>query len=127
MGESKGSGAAKAGPLSILSHLLANPPTEGGRNNWLAKVAGHYAKELKHQDAFEETIRGLASRLVLRMRRSKKLIKSIWTAEQSKKAAAHTAPGGGALIDVTIEPREILAQTLASIVEAERPAEHLRP
>lgn len=29
---------------SLLSSLLGNPPAEGGRNEWLARVAGHYAK-----------------------------------------------------------------------------------
>ena len=34
-------------PRSVLSHLLTHPPEgEGGRNNWLAKVAGHYARHM---------------------------------------------------------------------------------
>lgn len=31
-----------------LADLLREPPVEGGRNDWLTKVAGHYAK--KHRD-----------------------------------------------------------------------------
>lgn len=34
---------------SMLSSLLANPPSEGGRNVWLNKVAGHYAKAYRTQ------------------------------------------------------------------------------
>lgn len=29
---------------SMLSSLLSNPPAEGGRNEWLTRVCGHYAK-----------------------------------------------------------------------------------
>lgn len=32
---------------SSLSALLADPPAEGGRNDWLTKVAGHYAKKYR--------------------------------------------------------------------------------
>lgn len=39
-----GSSEGGAQVRSLLSSLLANPPTEGGRNEWLAKVCGHYAK-----------------------------------------------------------------------------------
>lgn len=35
-----------------LADLLANPPAEGGRNDWLAKVAGHYART-EHRRAGE--------------------------------------------------------------------------
>jgi len=42
-------GASRSGPGGTgkpghLSSLLADPPAEGGRNEWLARVAGHYAK-----------------------------------------------------------------------------------
>ena len=86
----------KTGPSSLLSHLLANPPEEGARNTWLTKVAGHYAKELKHQDAFEETIRGLGNGIGLDEDEIEKLIRSIWGAEQAKqgRAAPDTPPEG---------------------------------
>lgn len=35
-----------------LAQLLADPPAEGGRNDWLTKVAGHYAK--KYRDNFDD-------------------------------------------------------------------------
>ncbi len=96
VGEKKGSSKERSGPSSLLSHLLANPPEEGGRNNWLARVAGHYAVELKHQDAFEETVRGLGQQINLEDDEIEKLIKSIWNAEQAKagKAAPEDAPEG---------------------------------
>ena len=40
----KGDGSETTTGRSILSHLLKNPPAEGGRNEWLTKVCGHYAK-----------------------------------------------------------------------------------
>jgi hypothetical protein len=94
-GEAKGK-TKVSGPSSLLSHLLANPPEEGGRNNWLARVAGHYAVELKHQDAFEETVRGLGQQIGLEEPEIEKLIKSIWEAEQAKegRAAPDAAPEG---------------------------------
>ena len=103
-------------PSSLLSHLLANPPEEGNRNVWLSRVAGHYAVELKHQDAFEETVRGLGQSVGLENDEIEKLIQSIWNAEQAKQAAT-----GLQLICVAIEPREILAQALAAIVKANNP------
>lgn len=42
------------GVSSLLVSLLSHPPTEGGRNDWLARVAGHYAKQYRNQwDLFE--------------------------------------------------------------------------
>ena len=92
VGEKKGSETKASGPSSLLSHLLANPPEEGGRNNWLARVAGHYAVELNHQDAFEETIRGLGQQIGLEDAEIEKLIKSIWEAEQAKVGKAPPEP-----------------------------------
>lgn len=76
-------------PRSLLSHLLANPP-EGdgsGRNVWLSKVAGHYAKHIPHRDAYETLVRQAADQLdpPLPEPEVKKLLPSIWNAEQAKK------------------------------------------
>jgi putative DNA primase/helicase len=79
-------------PASMLSHLLANRPDEGGRNNWLARVAGHYAVQLPWKDAYEETVRGLGRELGLEAAEIEKLITSIWEAEQAKQAKLAAAP-----------------------------------
>jgi hypothetical protein len=42
---------APTGDKSSLSSLLSDPPAEGGRNDWLTKIAGHYAR--KHRDNFD--------------------------------------------------------------------------
>lgn len=50
-GSRRGTGADVRG---MLPRLLNNPPPEGGRNDWLARVAGHYAKQFKGQrEAYE--------------------------------------------------------------------------
>jgi hypothetical protein len=67
-----------------LSHLLDHPPEEGGRNNWLAQVAGHYAAHIPHQDAYEAMVRQAAAPLGLEDAEVDKLIRSIWQSERSK-------------------------------------------
>lgn len=46
----------KRTPGSTLAGLLADPPEEGGRNNWLTKVCGHLAKLWPGpmEDAYEQ-------------------------------------------------------------------------
>lgn len=56
-GAKAGLRSIQGGPASTgrsqLSDLLSNPPGEGGRNDWLIKVAGHYAKRYaKEPDLF---------------------------------------------------------------------------
>lgn len=71
---------------SMLTWLLEHPPTDGERNVWLSRVAGHYAKHIPHRDAYDHLVKdawhrhapGLAEDEVL------KLIDSIWNSEQAK-------------------------------------------
>jgi hypothetical protein len=35
---------------SLLVGLLSSPPAEGGRNEWMARVAGHYAAQYRKQE-----------------------------------------------------------------------------
>jgi hypothetical protein len=78
------------GARSILTHLLQNPPSEGGRNVWLSKVAGHYAKYIPHEDAFAQMVWDANSRLFppLPDEEVQKLIDSIWDTEQAKQGKA---------------------------------------
>lgn len=46
---------------SILNHLLKNPPAEGGRNEWLTKVCGHYAKHFRKQPDLYFTMVAMAN------------------------------------------------------------------
>lgn len=73
---------------SMLARLLADPPqTVGGRNEWLARVAGHYAKQHRSMaDLYEvECLR--ANNMMnppLDEAEYTKTVESIWRTEQSK-------------------------------------------
>lgn len=70
---------------SMLSHLLANPPTEGGRNVWLARVAGHLAKAIEHVDAYHELVRLANDSLSSPLDEDewRKVAGSLWITEQA--------------------------------------------
>ena len=71
---------------SLLTHLLQNPPSEGNRNMWLSKVAGHYAKHIPHEDAFAQMVWDANAKLGIPLPDDEveKLIDSIWNTEQAK-------------------------------------------
>lgn len=98
-------------PRSVLSHLLSHPPEgEGNRNVWLAKVAGHYAKHLPFQDAFEIHVREAAGKLnpPLPEEEIAKMLESIWTSEKAKegKAVPEADDEEDAWRENLVEPRE---------------------
>lgn len=71
---------------SILSHLLSHPPQEGGRNEWLTKVAGHYAKTYRKQPDLYRTSLEIANNLLddpLDGAEFEKTLASIWNMETS--------------------------------------------
>jgi AAA domain/Bifunctional DNA primase/polymerase, N-terminal/Primase C terminal 1 (PriCT-1) len=83
--ESSSAGAGRSGGLADL--LAAPPRGEGsGRNNWLAQVAGGYARHIPYRDAYEASVRAAAALLdpPLPEVEVAKLIPSIWNAEQAK-------------------------------------------
>jgi len=69
---------------STLAALLAEPPNEGGRNDWLTKVAGHYAKQLTHHDAYLESVHLAAQSTRPPLPEWRKVADSVWKAEQAK-------------------------------------------
>jgi hypothetical protein len=78
-----GTGAG-GGTRSLLARLLANPPAEGGRNDWLAKVAGHYAKQFHEaHDAYSQLTADANQKLnpPLDEAEFNKTINSIWESE----------------------------------------------
>lgn len=67
-----------------LSGLLQNPPKEGGRNDWLTRVAGHYAKMHRTmEDVYRVHVlkanEGLETPLPLE--EVEKTLESIWSSE----------------------------------------------
>lgn len=76
----------RSNTASMLSALLGKPPTEGGRNEWLTRVAGHYAKTYRNQyDLFQVHTRQANQMLKPPLDEAEftKTIESIWTSEQS--------------------------------------------
>jgi len=74
---------------SILAKLLGEPPTKGGRNIWMSRVAGHYAKQYRTMgDAYRVQCE-IANHLLpepLTPAEFDKTITSIWDTEQQKDA-----------------------------------------
>lgn len=83
-----------SGARSTLSKLLATPPAEGGRNNWLARVAGHLAKGKFHEDGFIELLSTINRSLANPLDDSEvqKAARSIWRTEQEAKTADGEMP-----------------------------------
>ena len=74
------------GERSKLADLLANPATPGNRNDWLSRVAGHYATMIPYRDAYEATMRGVNASLAAPVDDTElhTTIWSIWETEQAK-------------------------------------------
>ena len=80
-------GTPETNTRSILAKLLAEPPTKGGRNIWLSRVAGHYAKQYRDmEDAYTVQCQIANSMLQppLDPFEFDKTIESIWESEQAK-------------------------------------------
>lgn len=80
-----GSGTTSAS-TSLLSTLLNKPPEEGGRNEWLAKVCGHLAKQHRKMPDLYWTMVAMANERLdepLDEAEVEKTANSIWNAETS--------------------------------------------
>ena len=72
---------------SLLVNLLKNPPAKGGRNAWMARVAGHYAAEYRGRwDLYELHCQQANATCTPPMSRTEfdKTIRSVWEAETGK-------------------------------------------
>lgn len=81
---------------STLTALLSTPPGEGERNNWLAQVAGHYAKQFARQrDTYEWHVANAVTLMAdpLPFSEFARTLESIWDAEQAKPADAFEDDG----------------------------------
>ena len=71
---------------SLLTQLLANPPEEGGRNEWLARICGHYAKMFRKQpDVYHQLVSDANDKLSQPLDKAEvhKTAQSIWNTETS--------------------------------------------
>lgn len=111
-----------SGDKNQLSDLLRNPPAEGGRNDWLAKVAGYYAKKHREDQHTYNTAVELANNLLdqpLEEWEVAKTADSIWEIEQ------RNHPERAATIDngyLTADGPSLLCQTLIRQGDQQIPA-----
>lgn len=71
-----------------LQELLNNPPEEGQRNDWLTRVAGHYAhKYAQDRDKFDRCIADAGNKTTPPMDSDEvaRVAESIWTTEQDRR------------------------------------------
>jgi hypothetical protein len=82
-----------------LTGLLNNPPQEGGRNDWLTKVAGFYAKEFRFEDAYELHVRKANASLAEPLDDAEvdKTLASIWNSEHQNHPERELNPANGYL------------------------------
>ena len=73
-------------PGTPLAELLENPPAKGGRNEWLAKVAGHYARTFTDFATYRKHVEWACTRFDgdLDPDEVSRLVVSIWTTEMAK-------------------------------------------
>lgn len=71
---------------STLAGLLADPPAEGGRNDWLTRVCGHLAKKTPKFNDYEQAVLGANLQLQqpLDVAEVQKTLQSVWDTEQAK-------------------------------------------
>jgi len=89
----------KRTPGSTLTGLLADPPSEGGRNNWLTKVGGHLARLWPGpmQDAYLELMQYIGQNLPDPMDDGEiqKTAESVWDREKNRSGELpHEAASG---------------------------------
>ncbi|AZF98667.1 DNA primase/polymerase/helicase [Arthrobacter phage Riovina] len=71
-----------------LAGLLADPPAEGGRNDWFTRVCGFVAKKVERFNDYEIQVLGHAGRMSnpLPVEELQKTLNSVWESEQAKPA-----------------------------------------
>jgi hypothetical protein len=101
LGEKKTVGGFNRRNRSLLSQLLKKPPPEGGRNDWLTKVAGHYAKVWRRQHdlylVHVEQANGLLS-APLDGKELAKIADSIWATETEQHLERKATGAAGYLL-----------------------------
>lgn len=89
-GKGNSSIEGEASQSNSLAWLLQNPG-EGGRNNWVTSVLGHYAKNLPFEDGFRATselvwsiVNGLPSDHAYERDEFERTVDSVWGTERQK-------------------------------------------
>lgn len=98
----------EASPTSLLDHLLNNAPAEGGRNEWMIRIAGHYAKMIPFADAVRTLCRQ-ANQLLTPPLSDAEVVKtadSAWRMERSKGFDTVAALQERGIVAVDTEPHD---------------------
>lgn len=98
-------GRSESLPAPSLAALLGAPASEGGRNDWLTKVAGHLARQhRKDRNAYAVAVRRAGARTTPPMDDAEveRTTLSIWEREQAKPATPATPADG----ETTAAPAE---------------------
>ena len=85
----RNTGSSATAARSKLAELLADPPGEGARNNWLTALCGHLAKAHKHRDAYDAFVFDYGREVGLDDAEIKKTADSIWSTEHAKDDDEH--------------------------------------
>ena len=107
---------------SSLASLLSDPPAEGGRNDWLTKIAGHYAKKYRgDKDSYQVGL-NIANDLLddpLPTDEVAKTAESVWQMEQTNHPEREAVLENGYLVS---DQNNLLCQTLVRQGDQQMPA-----
>lgn len=105
-----------------LSALLSDPPSEGGRNDWLTKVAGHYARKYRtDKDSYQVGL-NIANDLLddpLPADEVAKTAESVWTMEHTNHPEREAVLENGYLVP---DGPTLLCQTIVRQGDQQMPA-----
>ena len=91
-----------------LTELLATPPDEGGRNDWLTTVAGHYARQYRwSRDLYVTHVAQANERMAVPLSQNEleKTLESIWATEQREHPEREATSATGHLAKDPLAPR----------------------
>lgn len=114
--EARPAGAGSGGGMSLAQALLS-PPLEGGRNDWLAMVAGHLAAKFHDDHAtYQVLVEQANQRLADPLERdeARTTRESIWQAEQAKRSDLGRVAATGEL-----DPALVAAEVQRELVRRE--------
>jgi len=107
---------------STLAALLSDPPAEGGRNDWLTKVAGHYAKKYRADKALYDNGVNIANDMLddpLPNDEVAKTADSVWTLEQTNHPERSAVLENGYLVS---DGPTLMCQTIVRQGDQQMPA-----
>lgn len=115
-------GVATQTDRTSLASLLSDPPAEGGRNDWLTKIAGHYAKKYRSDKDSYLVGLNIANDLLddpLPIDEVAKTAESVWVMEHTNHPEREAVLENGYLV---ADHATLLCQTLVRQGDQQMPA-----